>query len=180
MPNWCQNSLFVEGSEDDIAFFRSQWMNDYLQFEDFVPIPEDQKENWYDWCVKNWGTKWDIGEEQKLEEEFDTSLRIAFDTAWSPPLLWLEKVAAEYPSLYFALSYHEGGMCFAGYRNFKNGKQDMDIYEIWTSEKEYAKKYRLYAEAIKKAWWEPDIEYSASEAEAEEDNTSEEDTTVYE
>ena len=25
-------------------------------------IAGDRGENWYNWCVEHWGTKWDVGE----------------------------------------------------------------------------------------------------------------------
>lgn len=41
---------------------------------------------WYDWCVKNWGTKWNVEEDvdivyDKNIDEYD----ISFQTAWSVP-----------------------------------------------------------------------------------------------
>ena len=42
---------------------------------------------WYDWCVKNWGTKWNVEEDfdivyDKNIDEYD----ISFQTAWSVPI----------------------------------------------------------------------------------------------
>lgn len=41
---------------------------------------------WYHWCNKNWGTKWNVLDD--VEVEFDSSTNeyeISFNTAWSPP-----------------------------------------------------------------------------------------------
>lgn len=71
-------------------------------------------ENWYDWNVTNWGTKWDVaishGEEYpetELMEESETSLAYRFNTAWSPPIPAIEKLSEQYPKLHFNLSYEE-------------------------------------------------------------------------
>ena len=82
--------------------------------------------DWYDWNVRNWGTKWDVGVSND-EEHPDTYMEgpIAngenlvvyynFNTAWSRPLPALEKLSAQYPTLLFTLSYEEetgwGGEC---------------------------------------------------------------------
>jgi hypothetical protein len=70
--------------------------------------------HWYDWNVRNWGTKWDVairhGEEYpetELMEEDETSLSYRFNTAWSPPLPAIEKLSQQYPDLEFNLSYEE-------------------------------------------------------------------------
>jgi len=69
-------------------------------------------DNWYDWQVNNWGTKWDahVCSETKNEDSF----HVWFDTAWSPPTLWLEKVHNMFPDLSFELKYEEEGMGFWG------------------------------------------------------------------
>lgn len=38
--------------------------------------------NWYDWHVKNWGTKWNVGEAELIDEGSKT---VSFQTAWSTP-----------------------------------------------------------------------------------------------
>jgi len=42
---------------------------------------------WLNWCYANWGVKWDIGPED-IEVVTDEAgcLRLAFDTAWCPPI----------------------------------------------------------------------------------------------
>jgi hypothetical protein len=69
-------------------------------------IIDFQGNNWYDWNVRNWGTKWDVGvgdkeeyPETELMEEDETSLSYRFNTAWSPPLPAIEKLSAQYPDV---------------------------------------------------------------------------------
>jgi hypothetical protein len=40
--------------------------------------------HWYDFCVSEWGTKWDAYEIDILEDT-TSSLTISFNTAWAPP-----------------------------------------------------------------------------------------------
>ena len=88
-------------------------------------------DNWYDWQIANWGTKWEI-ETDNLQEE-ETSLFYVFDTAWSPPTNWLEKVCTMFPKLEFTLNYEEGGCGFQGEAyafegNFSDNCWDWDGY----------------------------------------------------
>ena len=77
-------------------------------------IIDFQGNNWYDWNVRNWGTKWDVGvgdedkyPETELIQEGETSLGYRFNTAWSPPLPAIEALSAQYPDVEFNLSYEE-------------------------------------------------------------------------
>lgn len=155
MPNWCYNSLTVEGSAEDISAIKKQlnepfqrehdqWnpatqqmeKKDYLypnpvfafwniikptnleayngpQPEATLPIRFDS-DHWYDWNVRNWGTKWDVAvsydeeyPETELMEEDETSLAYRFNTAWSPPIPAIEKLSEQYPDVEFNLSYEE-------------------------------------------------------------------------
>jgi hypothetical protein len=82
--------------------------------------------NWYDWNVRNWGTKWDVAvsDDEKYPDTYmegptpngeNLVVYYNFNTAWSPAFPALEKLSAQYPSLLFTLSYEEetgwGGEC---------------------------------------------------------------------
>ena len=71
-------------------------------------------DNWYDWNVRNWGTKWDVAvswdeeyPETELMEESETSLAYRFNTAWSPPEPAIAKLSEQYPNCSFTLSFEE-------------------------------------------------------------------------
>ena len=105
-----------------------------LDFSYAVPYPPlhervDLSQGWYDWHVDNWGTKWNAYDITPLtfpeildEIEQGESLTYSFDTAWAPPMGWLETMSPKYPNLTFTLTYEEPGMCFAGYCKSKDGK----------------------------------------------------------
>lgn len=48
--------------------------------------------NWYDWRVKNWGTKWNACDFVKVSED-----EISFSTAWSMPEPIMNTLADKYP-----------------------------------------------------------------------------------
>ena len=71
-------------------------------------------DNWYDFNVRNWGTKWDVAvswdeeyPETELMEESETSLAYRFNTAWSPPEPAIAKLSEQYPNCSFTLSFEE-------------------------------------------------------------------------
>jgi hypothetical protein len=88
---------------------------DYMKQPDHSKSPLDfSGNNWYDWNVNNWGTKWDVAvrddddyPETELMEESKTSLAYRFNTAWSPPLPAIQKLSFDYPTLSISLSYQE-------------------------------------------------------------------------
>ena len=48
-------------------------------------------ENWYDWRVNNWGTKWEVCEFYGVDKQpdaliGDSTISFAFSSAWSPPI----------------------------------------------------------------------------------------------
>jgi hypothetical protein len=74
-------------------------------------------DHWYDWNVRNWGTKWDVAV-SSLETNPDTYMEETvngenhvvyynFETAWSRPMGALTKLSEQYPDLLFTLSYEE-------------------------------------------------------------------------
>lgn len=76
----------------------------YLQVFDFnkiIPMPNDKffyrngnlgnkerkkygKNNWYDWCNKHWGTKWNAMS-AKIVEDNENALSYHFESAWDCP-----------------------------------------------------------------------------------------------
>jgi len=153
MPNWCNNTLEVWGDKEQIKEFKKKGRvsrkddKTDLSLDRFVPIPKELKgttapskktdrrlikkygaDNWYDWRLNNWGTKWDVDAElvneniprsKKYNEGF---LVYVFDSAWSPPIEWLEKMCKQYKKLRFKLKYEEPLMGFMGVAIAENGE----------------------------------------------------------
>lgn len=130
MPNWCENELQITGKEAELQKFIAENFvkneesgKSELSFNAAVPEPAHVGDSWYDWRVKNWGTKWDIADVVQSVEP--CRINLFFSTAWAPPSPWLEVVATRYPKLKFILSYDEPGMDFAGKEVFENGIPDL-------------------------------------------------------
>jgi hypothetical protein len=141
MPNWCSNNLVLT-HEDPAMIQRAYDALERGEFlSEFIPVPEELKivagmvsdpdaqkkleadtarniekygyGNWYDYCVGEWGTKWDCGEQGASDIHPEgTMLHTFFDTAWAPPLSAYEKLV----DLGFGVEamYYEGGMAYAG------------------------------------------------------------------
>jgi hypothetical protein len=142
MPNWCSNTLSVSAeSEKEILYFMEKLQCEDEQgnvqdftFHSLVPRPKNEEEDWYNWNIENWGTKWDV-DDVAISVEEDV-VYFNFDTAWSPPEQWIKKVAPMFPNLTFALTYHEGGMGFAG-KLCMQGNEIFDDYSVGTGDEQY-------------------------------------------
>ena len=141
MPNWCNNNLTLEHDDPQMikrafdALERGEFLNEFIPVPEQLKIvagcvgdPDEQKKleadtarnleelgygNWYDYCVGEWGTKWDCGEQGCSDIHPDgRMLHTSFDTAWSPPVRAYEKLT----ELGFRVNamYYEPGMAYAG------------------------------------------------------------------
>ena len=140
MPNWCWNHLEVHGDEIQLREFVEKSENcpegSEFTFNGTHPMPEDlnitkgtqtqdEKEqamlnkaryghtDWYDWRCEEWGTKWDACEANIDHNDIDY-FAVSFETAWNPPIAWIENIIQDFPDLCFTLEYEEPGMCFGG------------------------------------------------------------------
>jgi len=108
------------GRHDQLSNYRS----DLLEFQEKLNLKYFGHKNWYDWCVAEWGTKWDIGrasEHDPLVEIDDgdwPTMTLSFESAWSPPIQAYEKLEAM--GFIITAQYFEPGCGFCG--EYKNGK----------------------------------------------------------
>jgi hypothetical protein len=101
-----------------------------------VMIAQTGHTNWYDWCVSNWGTKWDVSTDGlEFTDNGDGTSEITgwFDSAWSPPIDAYSAFCDDMDGVYLEAYYEEGGMCFVGYWD-SEGADDHYEYDGATSE----------------------------------------------
>ena len=126
MPNWCMNSLTLKHEDkskiDDL--FAAIKENEGKEFFNVLcRRPADQEENWYDWNINNWGTKWDIGIiDGEIQREDDNTISLAFDTAWSPPIAFYSFLFEDGWDV--TAKYYEPGVGFIG-------EYDNSIDDCW-------------------------------------------------
>jgi hypothetical protein len=87
---------------------------------------------WYDYCVNEWGTKWDVGGDgDQATVHSPNSISMNFDSAWAPPVPAMEK----FQDLGFRvkLVYWESGMCYCGLFD-ENGDDYMDYSDMTADE----------------------------------------------
>lgn len=176
MPNWCSNKLTV--SAGDGAFDRKRfWAScrtgpgedattaervvaslaggdkNVFSFAALLPEPQYATDSeWYDWRVRNWGTKWDLSPEGGfIEQDDEEGAVVIFDTAWAPPNRWFEALATRHPEWEMSLVYAEQGDCFAGQLISRDG-QVFDDAAPRGEEREFLTKLGL------EDWWFEDEE----------------------
>ena len=89
----------------------------------------DSFDNWYDWRVENWSTKWEVCEfygadRQYLSEqnEGESVITFGFSSAWAPPIGAYEQFLVDHEDCSLKAYYYEGGCDFMG--EWDNGSDD--------------------------------------------------------
>lgn len=159
MPNWCNNTLELKHADPAMiqraksAFENGGFLNE------FIPIPKElqitatsgngmdeelkQKyqsniekygyDNWYHFCIGEWGTKWDVNRDSGSAILEEDTLILSFDTAWSPPIEAYKKL--ENMGFEIWALYYESGMMFCGsYGQGSDEFYDIDAGSEWVRE----------------------------------------------
>jgi hypothetical protein len=93
--------------------------------------------DWYEWAVKNWGTKWDCYDVTSwdiTENGDNSSATIYYQTAWSPVTNAWETISKNYPSLEFFHEFADEGGGFVGNQLIQNGDIVEDNDYEWDSD----------------------------------------------
>ena len=116
MPNHITNVIELSGDESRIAEMLGRIQYDKfgigsVDFEKIIPMPDNifkgnlgpeerskyGSNNWYDWSVANWGTKWNsygYPDNTALENG-----KLTFVTAWSAPHPIMQKLSEMFPEI---------------------------------------------------------------------------------
>ena len=155
MPNWCNNSVEIRHTDPAmIERVRSAFNGEGL-LQEFIPVPqalrdtvsgsmgEDKRDahelqmksnieqygykDWYDFCVNEWSTKWDVSADGNPAQDIPGGLMLGFDSAWAPPVGAYEKLCAM--GFRIRAMYYEPGMAFAGIWEGNEDEANDDYYE---------------------------------------------------
>ena len=110
MPNWTQNEVQIFGDQQKMELFKKSVESKTLKFDFDLIVPkpkvlkrvesviiekngsgnlsgDDSKtfpnKCWYEWCIHNWGTKWNACRVEL--SEFPEYMEYKFETAWDAP-----------------------------------------------------------------------------------------------
>lgn len=169
MPNWCENKMTIRHTDPAmLKRARDAWMTGTF-LNEFIPVPEDLRivsgrvgaddnpeqvllvakqatnkakhgyQDWYTFCVNEWGTKWDIGyhknEDNAPYNENQAEFTVNYMSAWSPP----EAACFKLVAMGFDITnyYYEPGMGFCGV--FEDG--DDTTYSIGQAPEEIQEQF---------------------------------------
>lgn len=143
MPNHVTNILVVSGDADQKqAMFEAIKDDKFglgsLDFNKVIHMPEHifrgnlgqsereqyGSENWYDWSIAHWGTKWNsYGYHDYTEKDFDGAT-LTFDTAWSSPQPVIAALAAKYPDFHFSHKWADEDFGYnVGEKEYTDGEE---------------------------------------------------------
>ena len=133
MPNWNANQVTLRNADPYAIDRVVKAYQEGRLFSEFNPCPPNllETEEWYNWCVSNWGTKWDVGgADCWFDRKTTTEVELNFESAWSPPIAFfqsLEELGFEVEAYFY-----EPGMCFFG--SYCNGVEDSIDYSSMTAQ----------------------------------------------
>ena len=151
MPNWCNNNISITGPNsviDKIEKIVKEEKDGGGLLNFMKPMPKQLQDttspsssadkpqpmvegfdNWYDWRVENWSTKWEVCEfygvdRQYLSEqnEGESTITFGFSSAWAPPIGAYEQFLVDNQECSLRAYYYEGGCDFMG--DWDNGHDD--------------------------------------------------------
>lgn len=117
MPNHVTNIIELKGDRVEINNLLETIKSDEIglgsiDFEKIIPMTDNiyrgdlgtkerelyGENNWYDWSIANWGTKWNAYG-YYAGKDYSTENKLIFLTAWSAPHPIMEKLSEMYPEI---------------------------------------------------------------------------------
>ena len=87
---------------------------------------------WYEFCTSEWGTKWDVGDSQGIQDVDTNDLIVYFDSAWSPPIQAYQSLENQGFRVY--ATYYEPGCAFAGIYDAEFGDNCYNLSDMSSDE----------------------------------------------
>ena len=139
MPNHCSNRIEISGEPKDVKIVKKFLKSEerIFDFNNIRPMPKELEDtnaptrepdsfesrrlrklhnvdNWYDWRILHWGTKWN-SYDGEIDDKNDEYIVYRFDTAWSPPTPVIEALREKFKDISVSAFFDEPGMEIAGY-----------------------------------------------------------------
>lgn len=132
MPEKIKNTISPSSSalgrkwmNENLSTKRNEKLSDLLNEDenhpDLIPVENNSPEkckalkeefgadNWYDWNLHKYGTKWDVESLVSDSVKDDELFECQFDTAWSPPSNFLANLQLKFPNLDLKLIFELEG-----------------------------------------------------------------------
>ncbi len=180
MPNWCSNYIKISGDSKTISIIteackRCEGTEERI-FQNLIDIPshmtkEQYDKDWYDTNVSWFGTKWDVSYDSCNFEFSENEIQMCPDTAWSPPIPFLENLVKQYKGIEAYIFYSEPGIGFSGETKIYRGEDD----HVFVDDEEYPYLEGIYKIDKEMFWSEVDsyidnFEFENDKEEDEEGN----------
>ena len=162
MPNYITNRIKLISEPQEVSRVLELVKNDKygigtIDFEKIIPMPESifrgslgkaemekyGNNNWYDWSVANWGTKWNSYGYDESVDYSENKDSLFFLTAWTAPHPVISKLAERFPAVTFEHEWADediGSNC--GRRVYYDGERVEEYYP------EYGKESLEFAAAV--------------------------------
>lgn len=94
---WTGSTVSLQEQAKEIIKCKLEYGNQ----QHLIPMTEKDKErfrelygagDWYDWCVKNWGCKWNA------QTTFCETEEVGFETPWEEPYNWIHHLSLKFPN----------------------------------------------------------------------------------
>jgi hypothetical protein len=94
---WTGSTVSLQEQAKEIIKCKLEYGNQ----QHLIPMTEKDKErfrelygagDWYDWCVKNWGCKWNA------QTDYCNSDEVGFQTPWEEPYNWIHHLSLKFPN----------------------------------------------------------------------------------
>ena len=160
MQNHVTNIVTIETETEDTKTIFASLKTDKSEFDfnSIIPMPEELKDttspskkpnkdliekygydNWYDWSIKNWGTKWNA-----YDIEVENWNKLRFDTAWSCANQVIDKLSRLHPEVDFKLTYADEDTGYnCGIITYKNGEQSYTDMSVSAQDEETALRWAM-------------------------------------
>lgn len=136
MPNWCNNYLTITGEKKKIRIITNLLKDSFEKsettwlFKTLIGLEPDmdnktyEEGGWYEHNISRYGTKWDVDINEHSFTFEEDSITLHFETAWSPPLNFVQTLCKTY-GVEGQIDYSEPGSDFCG-RTIVDAEGSMD------------------------------------------------------